>query len=147
MSFHNLYHLIFQKIQIYFYYTLNCNKPLGYNSMCYTAVEGFRPFSNSWWIFPLLCFQFCLYELFCLRWFCYGLALNGRFSVIGRVLMTELYAVFWDVLILGCALIVFEKLLCQGFGLVIILLRDPRVDPFFFSFPVECREVKRRLPH
>ena len=33
------------------------------------AIEYFRPFSISLWVFPLLRFQFCLYELFCLWWF------------------------------------------------------------------------------
>ena len=47
----------------------------------------------------------------------------------GRVLATELYAEFWVVLIPEYALIVFRKLLRLGFGLAIISLRDPRVDP------------------
>ena len=48
-------------------------------------------------------------------WFCSGLPLNVRFSVISRVLATKLYAAFWDVLILGCAPIFFGKLLIVGF--------------------------------
>ena len=44
-----------------------------------------------------------------MQWFRSGLALH--FSAIDRVLATELYAGFWVVLILGCALIVFGKLL------------------------------------
>ena len=48
------------------------------------AVEDFQPFSISWWIFPLLRFRFFLYRLFCLWWFCSGLASNACFqSLVG----------------------------------------------------------------
>ena len=60
---------------------------------------------------------------------CSGLASNTCSLVTGRVLMTELYAGFWDVLRPGGIPIGFEKLLSLGFGPAIVLLGDPRVDP------------------
>ena len=42
------------------------------------------------------------------------IVLNERFLVAGKVPMTELYAEFWDMPILGCVPIVFEKLLSLG---------------------------------
>ena len=77
----------------------------------------------------MLCFRFCLCGLFCLWWFCFGVILNALFSVVDRVLTTELYVEFWDVLDPRCIPIGFVKLVNLGFGLAIVLLRDPRVDP------------------
>ena len=48
--------------------------------------------------FPLLHFRFFLYRLFCLWWFCSGLALNECSLVGRRVPATELYVGFWDAL-------------------------------------------------
>ena len=59
-----------------------CNTPEDFGQ---GAVEGFQPFSISWWVFPLFRFRFCLYGLFCLWWFCSGLALNACFSIAGRL--------------------------------------------------------------
>ena len=73
------------------------------------AVEDFQAFFISWWVFPFLRFQFCLYRLFRLWLFCSGLGLNACFSAIGRVLVMELYAGFWDVLRLGGVPIGFLK--------------------------------------
>ena len=91
-------------------------------SICYTpedfsqgAVEGFRPFLISWWVFPLLRLRFFLYRLFYLWWFCSGLALNVRLLLAGRVPTMELYAWFWDVLSPRCIPICFEKFLSLGF--------------------------------
>ena len=81
------------------------------------AVEDFRPFSMSWWVFPLLCFRFGLYGLFCLWWFCYGLASNTCFLAAGRVPVMELYVGLWDVLMPRGIPIGFEKLFGLGFWL------------------------------
>ena len=89
-----------------------CNTPEDFSQ---GVVEDFQPFSVSWWVFPLLRFRFCLYELSCLWWFCSVLASNMCFSVVGRVLATELYVRFWDVLSLRGVPIGFEKLLSLGF--------------------------------
>ena len=56
-----------------------------------------------------------MYILFYLCWFCYDLTLNACFSIVCKVLVTELYAGFWDVLKLGGVPIGFEKLLGLGF--------------------------------
>ena len=89
-----------------------CNTPEDFGQ---GAVEDFRPFSVSWWVFSLLRYQFFLYELFCLWRFCSGLASNACFSVASKVLATELYSGFWDVLSPRGVLIGFEKLLSLGF--------------------------------
>ena len=89
-----------------------CNIPEDFGQR---AVKDFQAFFISWWVFPLLCFQFCLYRLFRLWWFCYDLGLNACFSAIGRVLEMELYTGFWDVLRPGGVPIGFKKLLSLGF--------------------------------
>ena len=89
-----------------------CNIPGDFSQ---GVVEDFQPFSISWWVFPLIRFQFFLYRLFYLWWFCYGLALNACFSIVGRVPVTVLYIGFWDVLRPRGIPIGFEKLLGLGF--------------------------------
>ena len=84
-----------------------CNIPEDFGQ---GSVEDFRSFFISWWVFPLLCFQFCLYGLFCLWWFFSGLASNACFLAVGRVPGKKLYAGFWDVLKLGGIPIKFKKL-------------------------------------
>ena len=65
--------------------------------------------------FSLLCFRFCLYELFCLWWFCSSLASNACSSVVDKVPATELYSSFWDALRPGGVPIGFGKLFSLGF--------------------------------
>ena len=56
--------------------------------------------------------------------------MNACSSIVGRVPKKELYVGFWDALRPGGVLLGFEKLLSLEFVPVIVLLGDPRVDPF-----------------
>ena len=75
----------------------DCNPPEDFGE---GAIEDFRPFSISWWVltFDLVC-KDCL---------------NARFLVTDKVLATKPYAVFWDIPIPGCVLIVFNNLFSLG---------------------------------